>query len=78
MVVKASQALSGEIALDKLIEMLMTIALEHAGAGRGLLIFLRGDVPRIEAEAVIRNDKVEVKRRAAVAAGYTKPADERH
>jgi hypothetical protein len=77
-VVKASQALSGEIALDKFIEMLMTIALEHAGAGRGLLIFLRGDVPRIEAEAVIRNDKVEVKRRAAVAAGYTKPADERH
>ena len=36
--VKASQAVSGEIELDKLIENLMTITLEHAGAERGLLI----------------------------------------
>ena len=50
-VVKASQAVSGEIVLDQLIETLMTIALEHAGAERGLLILLRGDKPRIEAEA---------------------------
>jgi PAS domain S-box-containing protein len=50
-VVKASQAVSGEIVLDRLIETLMTIALEHAGAERGLLILLRGDTMRIEAEA---------------------------
>ena len=50
-VVKASQAVSGEIVLGKLIETLMTIALEHAGAERGLLILLRGDEPQIEAEA---------------------------
>ena len=50
-VVKASQAVSGEIVLDRLIETLMTIALEHAGAERGLLILLRGDAPQIEAEA---------------------------
>jgi PAS domain S-box-containing protein len=50
-VVKASQAVSGEIVLDRLIETLMTIALEHAGAERGLLIFLRGDTLQIEAEA---------------------------
>jgi len=31
-VVKASQAISREIVLDRLIETLMTIALEHAGA----------------------------------------------
>ena len=37
-VVKASQAVSSEIVLTKLIETLMTIALEHAGAERGLLI----------------------------------------
>jgi hypothetical protein len=37
-VVKASQALSSEIVLSKLIERLMTIALENAGADRGLLI----------------------------------------
>jgi PAS domain S-box-containing protein len=50
-VVKASQALSSEIVLGKLIEALMRIAVEHAGAERGLLILLRGDEPQIEAEA---------------------------
>jgi PAS domain S-box-containing protein len=50
-VVKASQALSSEIFLPKLIEKLMRIAVEHAGAERGLLILLRGDEPHIEAEA---------------------------
>ena len=50
-VVKASQALSIEIVLPKLIEKLMRIAVEYAGAERGLLILLRGDEPRIEAEA---------------------------
>src|SRR5205807_2652404 len=50
-VVKASQALSSEIVLGKLIEKLMRIAVEHAGAERGLLIILRGDEPQIEAEA---------------------------
>jgi len=50
-VVKASQALSGEIALPKLIERLMTIALENGGADRGLLILMQGDTPRIEAAA---------------------------
>ena len=37
-VVKASQALSGEMLLPRLIERLMTIALQHAGADHGLLI----------------------------------------
>jgi signal transduction histidine kinase len=64
-VVKASQALSGEIELDKLIEMLMTIAVEHAGAERGLLILFRSDAPRTEAEATIRSGKVEVALRQA-------------
>ena len=50
-VVRASHALSGEIVLDRLIETLMTVALEHAGAERGLLILLRGGTPQIEAEA---------------------------
>src|ERR1700687_1167552 len=47
-VVKASQAVSGEIVLDRLIETLMRLALEHAGAERGLLILLRGDTLQIE------------------------------
>jgi PAS domain S-box-containing protein len=59
-VVKASQAISGEIVLERLIETLMTIALEHAGAERGLLIFLRGDTLQIEAEARTDHKTVEV------------------
>ncbi len=50
-VVKASQALSGEIVLGKLIEKLMTIVLEHAGAARGLLVLPKEDSYWIVAEA---------------------------
>jgi PAS domain S-box-containing protein len=59
-VVKASQAISGEIVFERLIETLMTIALEDAGAERGLLILLRGDTPQIEAEARTDRKKVDV------------------
>ena len=59
-VTKASQAISGEIVLDRLIETLMTIALEDAGAERGLLILLRGDASRIVAEARTDRNAVEV------------------
>jgi GAF domain-containing protein len=66
-VVKASQALSSEIVFPKLIERLMRIAVEHAGAERGLLILLRGDEPQIEAEATTSRSKIEVGiRQAAV------------
>lgn len=59
-VVKASQAVSGEIELGKLIETLMSIAIEHAGAERGLLILFTGDRPRIVAEATASHGRVEV------------------
>ena len=62
-VIKASQAVSGEIILDRLIQTLMTLALEHAGAERGLLILLRGDVPQVAAEARTDHETVEVVRR---------------
>jgi PAS domain S-box-containing protein len=64
-VVKASQALSSEIVLPKLIEKLMRIAVEHAGAERGLLILLRGDEPHIEAEASTGHERVAVDVRQA-------------
>ena len=48
---KASQAVSGEIVLEKLIKTLMMIAVEHAGAERGLLILPHGKKLRIAAEA---------------------------
>jgi PAS domain S-box-containing protein len=64
-VVKASQALSSEMFLPKLIEKLMRIAVEHAGAERGLLILLRGDEPQIEAEATTGHGSVKVAVRQA-------------
>ena len=59
-VVKASQALSSEIVLPTLIEKLMRLAVEHAGAERGLLILLQGDEPHIEAEATTGQGRPEV------------------
>jgi GAF domain-containing protein len=43
----------------------MVIAMENAGADRGLLILLRGDEPQIEAEAMTRCDRVELVLREA-------------
>jgi PAS domain S-box-containing protein len=59
-VVKASQAVSSEIVLSKLIERLMTIALENAGADRGLLILPAADDHLIQAEAKAAGDQIEV------------------
>ena len=59
-VIKVSQAVSGEIVLEKLIDTLMRTAIEHAGAERGLLILPRGAEPRIEAEATTGGETVVV------------------
>ena len=59
-VVKAAQAVSGEIVLEDLIKTLLRIAVEHAGAERGLLILLPGDEPRIAAEATTGRGQIEV------------------
>ena len=58
--IEISQALSEEIVLDRLIERLMVIAVEHAGADRGLLILSGENDVRIEAEARIANGAVQV------------------
>ncbi|MGO4158109.1 trifunctional serine/threonine-protein kinase/ATP-binding protein/sensor histidine kinase [Cupriavidus sp. YAF13] len=50
-VIRSARALTEEIHLDKLVDTLMTIALEHAAAQRGLLIRLHGRTPIIEARA---------------------------
>ncbi|MDB5607960.1 MAG: histidine kinase [Bradyrhizobium sp.] len=59
-VLKAAQAVSGEIVLGELIKTLLRIAVEHAGAERGLLILFPGDEPRIAAEATTGRGQVEV------------------
>ncbi|WP_271898448.1 trifunctional serine/threonine-protein kinase/ATP-binding protein/sensor histidine kinase [Candidatus Phyllobacterium onerii] len=57
---KASQTLSSEMILPSLLEKLMRLAVEHAGAERGLLILLDGDEPHIEAKATTGRGRVEV------------------
>jgi PAS domain S-box-containing protein len=58
--VRASQALSSEVELLKLIERLMTIALENAGADGGLLILPSADEYQVRAEARATGDQIEV------------------
>jgi PAS domain S-box-containing protein len=59
-VIKVSQAVSSEILQQKLIETLLKIALEHAGAERGLLILSHGEQHRIAAEIKTGPEQVEV------------------
>jgi PAS domain S-box-containing protein len=59
-VVKASQAVSSEIELPRLIETLMKIALQNAGADRGLLILSRHNEFWIEAEGRASGDEFAV------------------
>jgi PAS domain S-box-containing protein len=63
-VLKAAQAVSGEIVLGKLIKTLLRIAVEHAGAERGLLILFPGDKPQIAAEATTGRGQVELRQMA--------------
>ncbi|MEA3134189.1 MAG: hypothetical protein QOG17_2035, partial [Gammaproteobacteria bacterium] len=72
-VLKAAQAVSGEIELGKLIETLLRIAVEHAGAERGLLILFPGDEPRIAAEATTGRGQVEVTLRQTAASAAELP-----
>ena len=65
-VVKVSQAVSGEIVLEKLIDTIMRSAIEHAGAERGVLILPLGVEQRIEAEATTHGDTIIVRLREAL------------
>jgi PAS domain S-box-containing protein len=60
-VVKALQALSSEIVLERLIDTLMRMVVEHAGAQRGLLILARDEDLRIQAEATTIRDIISVR-----------------
>jgi PAS domain S-box-containing protein len=60
-VVKASRAVSAEIEITKLVERLMIVALENAGADRGLLILPRADDYQVEAIAEVANGRIVVR-----------------
>jgi GAF domain-containing protein len=61
-VVKLSQVLSGEMVLERLIDTLMRVALEHAGAERGVFLLSRGKELRQEAEAITGGEGIVVRR----------------
>ena len=63
-VIKVSQAVSSEIVLEKMLDMLMRTAIEHAGAERGLLILAQGGEQRVAAEAVTSGESIDVHMRA--------------
>jgi PAS domain S-box-containing protein len=72
-VVKVSEAVSGEIVPEKLIEVLLRTAVEHAGAQRGLLILSRDGDLSGEAEANTVGDTLTVRLRKAPVAGAELP-----
>jgi len=59
-VIKASQALSGEIVLEKLLTKLMQIVLENAGAERGFLLLDQAGYLYIEAAGSFANDEINI------------------
>ncbi|MBK4728400.1 AAA family ATPase [Oxynema sp. CENA135] len=60
-VMKASQAISSEIVLDKLLSSLMKILIENAGAERGVLLFPKNGELAIAAEASATQERVVVR-----------------
>jgi len=68
-VLKVSQAVSGELVVEKLIETLLRTAIQHAGAERGVLVLPHGAELSIDAEANTSGSAVTVHlRQAAVSA----------
>ena len=57
-VIGVSQAVSGEIVLEKLLDIVMRKAMEHAGAERGLLIVPQGDDLQVRVESTTRGSDV--------------------
>ena len=59
-IVTAQRAISGEIEIRRLVEMLLIITMKHVGAERGLLFLVCGREHEIEAEATIDGSDVRV------------------
>lgn len=64
-VIRAAQAISGEIVLANLLEKLLNLAIENAGAQKGCLLLLQADGLRIEAEGMLEGEEqVQVQSRS--------------
>ncbi len=58
-VLKASQAISGDILLDHLLKTLLCTVIEHAGAHKGLLFLVREDELVLAAEGRVEGEQVQ-------------------
>jgi PAS domain S-box-containing protein len=61
-VVKAAQAISGQIVLEELVDTLMRIVLENAGARTGQLMLVRDESVVLAAEASVEQQTIHVRR----------------
>src|SRR6185436_8387001 len=59
-VVKAFQAVTGELDLDKVLATLLELLVQHAGAERGCLLLPDGDHLRVGALAEVEGDRIAV------------------
>ena len=59
-VLQATQAISSEIVLPRLLKKLMSVLIENAGATRGFLLLPEGDGWVVEAEARVAADNIEM------------------
>jgi PAS domain S-box-containing protein len=59
-VLKVSEAVSGEIVLEQLVDTVLRTAIEHAGAERGLLLLPKGSEFRIQAEATTSSGPIRI------------------
>jgi len=60
-VINISQAVSGELVLEKLIDAIMRTAIEHGGAERGVLVLSRSTESRIAAQGTMCDGRIVVK-----------------
>ncbi len=72
-VIKASQAISSEIVLDKLLDKLLKIVLENAGAQRGLFLLEKDNQWVIEASTTFENEKVNIRQSLPVETSHLIP-----
>jgi predicted ATPase/signal transduction histidine kinase/CheY-like chemotaxis protein/tRNA A-37 threonylcarbamoyl transferase component Bud32 len=74
-VMKASQTLSGEIVLSKLLANMMHIVIENAGAEKGLLLLPQQNHWFIEAQGHVESDEVTVLQSLAIEDSEAVPAN---
>src|SRR5262245_13557763 len=66
-VVEVSQAISSEIDMEKLVDRFLRAAIDQAGAGRAVLVAVRGEELRTSAEATVRGNEITVQIRHQLA-----------